>query len=274
VTKGELTLVKLGGSLITNKAKPYTAKPATIKRLAQEIKRAWNRGFRFIISHGSGSFGHTSAAKYQTAEGIKSRKDVYGLAVVQQDAIKINRIVNRIFLEEGLPCLSFIPSSFSLANNKELSLIFTKPIIQALKVDALPLVFGDVILDEKIGCCIFSGEKTLDNLITPLSRAGFKITRIIQCGVTDGVYDGKGKTISLITPTSFSRWGRVIKGSSQTDVTGGMAHKVEECLRTAKQGVESLIINGKTKDNLLRAVMGKEVKGTLIRDEPKKTRSF
>lgn len=260
-----LVLVKLGGSLITDKNKPYTAKPKIIRRLAKEVKICWNRGFRFLISHGSGSFGHTSSAKYKTAQGIRNKKDVYGLAVVQQDALMINRIVNKIFLEEKLPVLSFVPSSFTMANNKNLSDIFAEPIIQALMIDALPLVFGDVILDKKLGCCIFSGEKTLDNLIKPLTKAGFKFEKIIHCGTTDGVYDEKGRMIPLITKNSFVKLKKAIGLSESTDVTGGILHKVRESLEIAKWGIKSLIINSKTPGNLKKAILGKKVKGTLIK---------
>jgi len=259
-----LILVKLGGSLITNKNKPYTAKPATIKRLAREIESGWGKGFRFIISHGSGSFGHTSATKYKTADGFKKKKDVFGLAVVQQDALKINRIINEIFIGGRLPCLSFVPSSFTLADNKKLAKIFIEPIIQTLKIDALPLVFGDVILDTKIGCCIFSGEVTLNNLSSRLGKRGFKIKKVIQCGTTDGVYDATGKTIPKITPKNFKKFKSWITESNRVDVTGGMLHKVKESLKIAKLGIDVFIINGKRKGNLYQTIISQPKMGTLI----------
>lgn len=258
----KLIFIKLGGSVITDKAKPYTAKPEVISFLTKEIKEAWDQGFRFVISHGSGSFGHTSAAKYQTADGLKKEEDVYGLAKVQEDAFRINRIVNEAFLKAGLPVLSFMSSSFSFSSKKKLSAIFIKPIVQALKNNALPLVFGDIILDDSLGCCIYSGETTLDNLIKPLGKAGFKITKVIQCGNTNGVYDEKGKTITKITSKSFKNIKTAFKKTS-FDVTGGMLHKIEESLNIAGKGIDSLIIIGE-KDNLLRAILGEKVNGTLI----------
>jgi len=260
----KIILIKLGGSVITDKSKPYTARPEIIRKLALEIKICWGKGYRFLISHGSGSFGHTSAAKYGTAEGIKNKDDVFGLAVVQQDALAINRIVNEIFLKKGLPVLSFVPSSFTLANDKKLFKIFTEPIIEALKINALPLVFGDVILDEEKGSCIFSGETTLDNLISPLIKAGFIIKKVIQCGNTDGVYDERGKTIPLITRQSFSKLEKQISGPSSIDVTGGMIHKIEESLKMAEKGIDSFIINGERENNLLDTIFGDVNFGTKI----------
>lgn len=260
----KIILIKLGGSVITDKSKPFTSRPEMIKNLAGQIKKAWESGYRFVISHGSGSFGHTSASKYKTTEGIKKIEDVYGLAVVQNDALKINRIVNQIFLNEGLPVLSFVPSSFSIAKDGQLKDIFVESIAEALKIDSLPLVFGDIILDTKRGCTIFSGETTLDNLINPLKEVGFLVDKVIQCGNTDGVYDKKGKTIPLITKESFLTLKKHIFSSPSTDVTGGMLHKIEESLLMTEKGIYSSIINGEKEDNLIKAIFGENFIGTKI----------
>jgi len=61
----ELVLLKLGGSLITEKNQANTAKHDLIQRLANEIKSALDaRGddLQLIIGHGAGSFGHIQAA--------------------------------------------------------------------------------------------------------------------------------------------------------------------------------------------------------------------
>ena len=60
-------LLKLGGSVITDKTQPFTARTDVIERLAREIKNALDeRGddLQLIIGHGAGSFGHPLAEKY------------------------------------------------------------------------------------------------------------------------------------------------------------------------------------------------------------------
>jgi len=250
----KLILLKLGGSLITDKSKPYTARKDIIRRLAQEIKRSISPKYNLVIAHGSGSFGHTLAGQYDTANGIKSADQITGLCHVQQVAIEINRIVNRIFLEEGLNVLSFMPSSFTSADNKNLNSIYIDPILLAIKQGIIPLVFGDIILDKKIGCCIYSGEVTLDNLLPLLKKNGFLIPKIIQVGVTDGVYNQNGITIPKITPKNFCSLKSAIVGSTVADVTGGMLHKVEESLNMAKLGSDVYIINGNRPDNLFSTI--------------------
>ena len=63
--------LKLGGSLITDKSQPYTARLEVIDRLAQEILQARqeNPGLLLLLGHGSGSFGHTPAHQYKYPPG-------------------------------------------------------------------------------------------------------------------------------------------------------------------------------------------------------------
>ena len=91
------------------------------------------------------------------------------------------------------------------------------------------------------------------------------MVKIIQCGVTDGVYDDKGRAIARLTPRSFRKLKRQISGSGGVDVTGGMYHKVKQSLNIASRfGVPTRIINGRTQGNLKKAIISKEVGGTVV----------
>jgi isopentenyl phosphate kinase len=57
-----LHIVKIGGSIITDKTKPLTFKKAVVKRLAREIKES---NEEIILVHGAGSFGHIFADRYK-----------------------------------------------------------------------------------------------------------------------------------------------------------------------------------------------------------------
>ena len=70
----KLIIVKLGGSLITDKTKPFTARMEIIADLAQQIKEALDedKNLSLIIGNGGGSFPHYPAVKYQMNDGIKN----------------------------------------------------------------------------------------------------------------------------------------------------------------------------------------------------------
>ncbi len=260
-----LTLIKLGGSIITDKNTPYTAREDNICRLGQEIKQAQVDDPRIVITHGAGSFAHTSASRYGTANGLRDHDSIRGLCLVQQDAITLNRIVNRTLLDCGLNVMSFMPSSYTFANNKQLHSQFAAPILEALKHNIIPVIFGDVILDKTLGCCIFSGETSLDNLIPTFLANGFPELKIIQVGSTAGVYDGSGQTIPLITPQTVASIQSALVPNGVPDVTGGILHKVGMSLQMASNGIEVAIIDGTIPGNLKNALLGNAFIGTSIR---------
>jgi len=260
--KQKLILIKLGGSLITDKAKAFTAREKVIRRLGEEIRKAVGKT-KIIIGHGSGSFGHSVAAKYQTQKGIINSKSVKGFPLVADAARKINEIVIDIFLAKKLPVVSFSPLSFLFTDNRKLQSKLLMPLAKSLEIGLIPVIYGDVIMDERTGFCIYSGEKVLNVIAQELNK-NYDIT-IIYCGETDGVYDASGETIAKINPQNFPNFKKNIGGSASIDVTGGMLHKVEESLLIAKElGIKTLIINGMVKRNLQKAILGKEVKGTVI----------
>ena len=56
-----MILIKLGGSIITNKEKPLSAKRKIIDNLAKNLKKIDES---IIIVHGGGSYGHYWSVKY------------------------------------------------------------------------------------------------------------------------------------------------------------------------------------------------------------------
>lgn len=261
----KLTIIKLGGSLITDKNRPLVAREAVIKRLAEEINSASkNYKGKLIIGHGSGSFGHASALKYQTQKGIVNRNSIKGVSEVADVASQLTKIVVRESRRAGLTAVAFAPGSFIVSNGQRPQKFFLEPIREALKHEIIPLVYGDVVFDRKQGFCIFSTEKVISVLVSALHK-NYKIEQIIYCGITDGVYNEAGDTIAKINPKTFFSVKKAISGSKATDVTGGMIHKVKESLNLAKTyRTEVLIMNGSKAGNLKKAILGKKILLTKI----------
>ena len=259
-----LILIKLGGSIITDKKKDFTVREANILRLGKEIKNALKTGsYKVIIGHGAGSFAHVPAKKFKTKEGLINKNSLYGMSVTEDAARKLNAIVIKTFLKIGLPAFSFSPASFLISDTKVCSKSYLDPVKKALQIGIIPVVYGDVVIDKVRGCTIFSTEKILSILAKEFLK-DYK-TRIIYCTDTNGVYDQNGKTIEKITMKNFDKIKKSIIGAKGTDVTGGMLHKVEESLKLVKEtGIETLIINGEKIGSLTSALLGKKVLGTRI----------
>ncbi|NCN06351.1 MAG: isopentenyl phosphate kinase family protein [Candidatus Pacebacteria bacterium] len=262
--KKSLTFIKLGGSLITDKTKPFTVKEVALRTIAAEVKKATQSGTQLIIGHGAGSFGHVPAKKYQTHKGLVHPEARQGFVEVANAARQLNDIVLQELIAAGVLAVSVSPLSMMTAKNFVLNKIFTESIEQLLSLGLLPVVYGDQILDEEKGCTIFSTETVLTYIAVALKQKKYQIKRVIHCGQTNGVYDENGETIPLINSNNVATYAKVLQGSGGIDVTGGMLHKVRETLGLAQRGIPGLIIDGIEHGSLSKAVAGKAVLGTRI----------
>lgn len=256
--KKDLIIVKLGGSVVTDKTRPYKIRAAALKRLVKEIKKA---NVNILVVHGSGSFGHTSAKKYGGKKGYLSK---YGIAKVSYDARAINAVVMESFLKEKMPAISLSPMSFTITRAGKLKEDLFKVVDLVLDQQLIPVIYGDVIWDTQWRSTIFSGETTTFYLIKYLLKNKWKIDKVIQVGVTDGVYDEREKTIELINDKNKNLFRANIFKSKGADVTGGMYHKVEQAMKISRLGIKTNIINGLRKNALYNSLLNRKVKGTII----------
>jgi len=255
----DVILVKLGGSIITDKNVPYKPRIEVIRNLAKELKKVTKASV--VLAHGVGSFAHTSAAKYGGKKGYTSK---WGIAKVARDAMEINRIVMDILVEEGIPAVSLRPMSMMITDAGKLKNNLFEIIEEVINQDLIPVIYGDVLFDKKWKTTIYSGETTLNEIGIYLMRKGFKVGKIIQVGETNGVYDDKGKTIPSISKGNWRSIEQYVFNSKRADVTGSMKHKIENALQIAEKGVRTWITNGIIPSQLSRALQGKIIRGTII----------
>jgi len=263
----KIILVKLGGSLITDKEKPFTAKMDVIDNLTRQIKRATEEDptIRLIIGNGGGSYPHYPAVKYKMSGEIKSEEQKIGFCEVQDAAAQLNRIIVRQLLNNGVKAISANPSSMIIAKNGKIKEFFIEPIIELLKLNIIPVLYGDIICDEKFGAKIFSTEQILSELALRMKKRKIEVSRIIHNGMTKGVLDNKGQLIEFIDEGKFKKMKQCFFKTKGYDVTGGMLHKVEESLNLAKNNIKTIIINGVFQEDLLKkAILGYDCKGTVI----------
>ncbi len=261
----ELVLLKLGGSLITDKRQPYTPRLDRLRQLVAEIAaaRRTHPALRLILGHGSGSFGHTAARQYGTRNGVHQLEDWKGFAEVWFQASALNRFVMDCLHAGGIPAVAFSPVSAVVASDGHIQAWNLTPLKAALANDLLPVVYGDVIVDEVRGGTILSTEDLFVHLAQEL-----RPQRVLLAGLEGAVwadFPQRRQRVETITPASFDEVRRGVGASQAVDVTGGMQSKVTQML-TLVQQVPDLtvqIFSGETPGYLQRA-LGGECLGTLI----------
>lgn len=274
----ELAFLKLGGSLITDKAKPYTPLLNVMDDLGLQIAMSLQAhpDLRLVIGHGAGSFGHVAASEYKTRDGTPrpsplthrerdATEDNYwkGFAEVWYQASALNRHVMEALHKAGLRTIALAPSASVIASDGQVAVWETTPIRMALAAGIVPVIFGDVVFDEVRGGTILSTE----NLFAYLVRA-LDPERVLLAGVEEGVwedYPARTRRLERITPESFEEISHGVGGSAAADVTGGMDAKVREMLDLVQDnpGLKIRIFSGTQPGNLVRALLG-ETLGTEI----------
>lgn len=258
-----LTLIKLGGSLITDKKVEYSFRDDITGRIAQEIAAALevDNSLPLIIGHGSGSFGHVAAKQYDTINGVRSREQWWGFAEVATVAAELNGHVTATLRAAGVPIWRVQPSASAVSRDGVLATLALDPIRRAVEHGVVPLVYGDVSLDEVRGGTIISTETIFTYLVQNLP-----VKRVLLVGEVAGVYDADGKVIPEITPDSYESIKDVLGGSGGTDVTGGMLTKVSDMVALVKQFPELnvRIIDGSQPDILRQCLLNEGQSGTLI----------
>lgn len=257
------TFIKLGGSLITDKRVERSFRRDVAERIAQEIASALieQPDLRILIGHGSGSFGHFAAARHKTAQGVQTSEQWRAFAEVATVAAELSGLVAQVLQDAGVPVWRISPSASAISRDGEIATLSLSSITTALEHALVPLVHGDVSIDEMRGGTIVSTERVFFYLAHHLP-----VNRILLLGEVSGVYDAEHSTIPEITPANYSDIEQLLGGSGGIDVTGGMETKVRDMLdlTLALPHLNIRIMDGRQPDLLRQTLLGNATPGTRI----------
>lgn len=225
-----LTLVKLGGSIITHKQQPETPNLPILAELAAELAAVCRTrpDLPLIVGHGSGSFGHVYAAQYGVHRGLAADGDWLGYALTSAAALRLNRLVVDALLQAGVPALALQPSA-SIATAQSVVVQWQlEPLRQALVHRLIPVIHGDVAFDQVQGSAIASTEALFTYLV---QHTDLHPARIVLVGETavytaDPHLNPHAERIPLITAANIGEVLAGAQGSRAVDVTGGMRSKL------------------------------------------------
>lgn len=262
---GDLVLLKLGGSLITDKLSAFTPRREVLARLAIEISSAIEEqpGLRLVLGHGSGSFGHVPAARYNTRAGVHTAQEWSGFVEVWKEARALNQIVLEELLRAGLPAVALPPSAAVIAEDGRVAAWQLEPLHAALGAGLLPVINGDVIFDRQRGGTILSTEDLFYYLA---QRENVRL--ILLAGQEEGVWEdfpACTRLLEEITPDGYAQVAGALGGSAAVDVTGGMLEKVTSMLALLRRrpGLQIAIFSGKSPGLVRQALLGR-LPGTVL----------
>ncbi len=260
------TILKIGGSVITDKSQELGVRMDAISRLADEIRDANPRNL--IIVHGGGSFGHPIAQKHAIKEGFKEENQIIGFAETHHVMTVLNGLFMDALIWRGIPAVSITPSSCTMTRNGRIACFEDTPLKQLMKMGFIPVLYGDAVFDTELGFTILSGDQLVSFL-----AVRFNMEKILIGVDVDGLYDtdpkteAKAKMFEHLTLNELKKVHGRLGGSNVCDVTGGMFNKIAELIPAVEHGIPVLIVNATKPKYIYKALKGEKVKGTLIEKE-------
>ncbi len=258
-------LLKLGGSLITDKRRPCSVRRGRLTSLARQIAAAADRWpGRLIVGHGSGSFGHVAAKRSGIGDGPLAAEHAAGISATQQSAADLHRQVVTALARAGARPFSLAPSSFLVTDRGRPAGVGLEPLERALALGLLPVVYGDVVADRAWGFAIASTERVFEALVEAWIAHGGRIELVLWLGETAGVLGADGTTIRRIAVNDLSKALAAVGPTRGHDVTGGMAHRLESAVRLARLDVPSLVADGRVEGIVRSGLSGRGAPGTRV----------
>ena len=245
-----MILIKLGGSIITNKEKPLSARRKAIDSILNQIKRIREP---MILVHGGGSYGHYWSVKYDM-HTKPAKYDMRGVSIVKNSMIDLNKIILNSAVKNRINAYCLPPTDFMNGNKPIKNKILT--INEIAKSGLTPITYGDALWFGKKKSYILSGDVIM-NIIGKILKPRLSIFVLD----VDGVYSNT-KSKKLIR--DFKKEKPIIS-KNKIDVTGGMTRKITEATNMSKSGLKVFFVNGNKPKRILDAVSGKKFEGTIFR---------
>src|SRR3989441_400826 len=261
VARVAMLLVKLGGSVLTDKARLRTARRTAIRRLASELAAVRQS---LLVVHGAGSYGHILARRHQLNQGGVSVAKRIAASRVQQDVKELDGLVVNALLDVGIAAIPIAPSAVLSLNDGTVATADLTPFREFASMGFTPVTFGDVVRDLHRGIAVCSG----DVMMLELARA-FRPERAIFATDVDGLFTADPKRrrdASLLEVARPQDLDRIeFSSASRTDVTGSIEGKLRRMFEIADHVGECLIVNGNVKNRVRDALRGRRVDGTLAK---------
>lgn len=255
-----ITVVKLGGSAITDKSKECTPNIPVIQHAIEQLA---SHKAPIILLHGGGSFAHPVVTRSKLDKGFLEKQQAIALSETELNLDQLTRIIGASLLLSKRAFVPLHPISFITMRDGRISRCFLEPVRKSLGLGVTPLMHGDMVFDEAKGWAVLSADKLATLLATRL-----EVNRVLFGCDVDGVYSRNPKIseetelLTEVTRSNASTLIRTLRSEPSSDASGGMLGKATEALQIARGGIESIIFNLKKLDSLSNILNGKRTSCT------------
>ena len=217
-----MILIKLGGSVITDKSVPLSFSKDVVYKMGEAIY-GLSESEPVILVHGGGSFGHYYSVQYDMHTKPK-QYSLDGFAIVRNSMVKLNSLILDVLAQCGLRTSGMCP-----------------------------VLYGDAMWHKDKMSYILSG----DVIMSMLSEMLHPRLAVFTMDV-DGLYTSmeSKKIIPKVDAQRLAEF-NITDDTQKNDVTGGMVRKVRAATEISSNGVDVFFVNGKNPDRLTNILHNK-----------------
>ena len=257
--------------MATHKDRPgVSVRSELLKKIALSIKKAKEKkDFDLILIHGAGAAGHQLAKKYDLRVGVNGDgKKFYGSLLSSVVDQKLNNAIFETFVFGGLKVLPAHTASTIIQKNSKISYCNLRIIKKILENNCFPILYGEMVFDEKLDMSICSGDA-----IAPYLAKKLGAEKIFFASDIDGIFDQDphlhkdAKLIEKINLNKIKNNNKIkLTDSHNVDVTGGLSGKIKNIDLKHNISLKSVeIFNGLKPENYEKIILGKKFPHTFIK---------
>lgn len=250
-------VVKLGGAAVTEKGEEERLASGRLAGAAAAVASAYEawrrRGAGVVVVHGAGSFGHQHARRSGVARGSACLAEDaavrLGVVATRRAVVKLSGLVVDALVDAGVPAVAVSPLGGWKTSGAHVACENVDCVRGLLAAGLVPVLHGDVVLDDRQGVAVLSGDTIVARLAQELGPS-----RSVFLTDVDGIFDrppseAGAKLLPEIAVAAASGEWAAVPGrddgaaeaprfeSADHDVTGGIATKVAEASKVAGRGV-------------------------------------
>lgn len=265
-----VTVIKLGGALLTDKRQPFTLRHAILNQVVNELKTCIESGFigRLLLVHGAGSFGHPPVVQHQLHKGFQSPTQLIHFTYAHNCVMQLRLAIAKVCHQASLAVVTIAPSSCMTADGFVARNQFYDAISGFLDLGMIPLLGGDLITDQQVGFCVHSGD-----IIAVDLALHYRASRLIFATAVDGIYDRdpiqfpQAKRIGQLSLQELVDGAAQLNVHQDLDASGAMAGKLDAVRQASdamRAGLCVHVLSMMREGNLQALLNGKPVGTQLV----------
>jgi isopentenyl phosphate kinase len=246
-------ILKIGGSLITDKTRDSTFRRDTARRLADEVAAV---GQPIVVLHGTGSFGKPPASRFGYLDGFLSRQRAPVVSQVEGLLDDLRCQFLEVLRSAGVAAYQLTPTAVFRTSHGVISACADAPVRSLLERGLCPVISGAIVVDEQRDFAVLSSD-----LMAAALAAMLPAQRLVFATDVPGLMSaGAAGPVKIIHADDdrIDSW----LDDVPEDVSAGMRGKLTAGFLAAQAGVVVQIVDGRAAGRVFQSLAGHAVAST------------